>query len=152
MIAVASPGTQTLPVPAGSLLLLGRPVDAATFGLDVAADPNIGDRSLSPGVTDGFGEVDATASPSLKKFVRKRGSQTGPTTGLVVGLLRLAGRGDARQLRHGAGPGTVATSSEPMEFFVGVPGSVGNGITGAVRFVVRTARGVRLSTWASCRR
>ena len=45
---------------------------------------------------------------------------------------------------RGPAEGTVATSSGPLEFFVGVPGSVGNGITGAVRFVVRTARGVRL--------
>jgi hypothetical protein len=69
------------------LLVLGRPVDAATFALDAARDPSTGNRSLSPGVTDGFGEIDATASPELKTFVRKRGPQTGPTTGFVSGLL-----------------------------------------------------------------
>jgi hypothetical protein len=87
VLACASPATQSLPVPSGSLLLLGRPVDAATFALDAATDPTIGNRTLSPGVTDGFGAVDGTASPTLKTFVRKRGSQTGPTKGQVVGLL-----------------------------------------------------------------
>jgi hypothetical protein len=87
VLAGESPATQTIPVPAGGLLVLGRPLDAAVLALDAAQDPGTGNRGLSPGVTDGFGEVDATASPEVKTFVRKRGSQTGPTSGLVIGVL-----------------------------------------------------------------
>ncbi|MFC8063902.1 hypothetical protein [Streptomyces sp. NPDC057293] len=37
-------------------------------------------------ITDGFGPVAQTVAPAVKVFVRKRGSQTGPTGGQIVGM------------------------------------------------------------------
>lgn len=85
VIACASPATQTIPVPTPDGLALGRPLDAATFSLDAATDPTIGNRTLAAGVT-GYGEVDGTESPTVGIFIRKRGSKSGPTAGQVVGL------------------------------------------------------------------
>ncbi|MFF4528330.1 hypothetical protein ACFY1P_03565 [Streptomyces sp. NPDC001407] len=82
-LAAESPKTQTIPVPSGSELLLGKPLDAATVSLDEARNHN---RTISHGIVDGFGVVDSSTSPSLKMPVKKRGSQSGPTTGLVVGV------------------------------------------------------------------
>jgi hypothetical protein len=83
VIARESPATQTIPVPAGSLLLLGREIDAATVGLDAAVNQG---RTISDAIADGFGTVDSTSSPNVGMFVKKRGSQTGPTSGQVVGI------------------------------------------------------------------
>jgi hypothetical protein len=80
-VAVVSPATQTFPVPAGTTLLLGRPVDAATISLDLLA----GDRSVTGAIAD-VGVVDATKPPRVGMFVRKRGSQSGPTGGFISGL------------------------------------------------------------------
>ncbi|ANP51565.1 hypothetical protein J2Z21_009049 [Streptomyces griseochromogenes] len=82
-IAVASPATQTIPVPSGAGLLLGRQLDAATVSLGEAVDQG---RTLNHAITDGFGVIDSTMPPSTGMFVRKRGSQSGPTAGIVVGI------------------------------------------------------------------
>lgn len=82
-LTAESPKTQTIPVPSGSQLLLGRPLDAATVSLDEARNQN---RQISHEIADGFGVVDSSTSPSVKMPVKKRGSQSGPTTGLVVGV------------------------------------------------------------------
>ena len=83
-------------------------------------------RTLTPALVTSYGYL------ALTDAGRFCGFDWPEAAGMLGGYVR------------GPAPGTVATSSEPMEFFVGVPGSVGNGIAGAVRFVVRTARGVRL--------
>jgi hypothetical protein len=83
VIAFESPQTQTIPVPAGPTLLLGRPVDAATVSLDLAFAHH---RTVTTAIADGVGVVDATKPPHVGMFVRKRGSQTGPTGGMVVGI------------------------------------------------------------------
>jgi hypothetical protein len=75
VIARESPATQTIPVPAGPLLLLGREIDAATVGLDAVVNQG---RTISDAIADGFGAVDSTSSPNVGMFVKKRGSQTGP--------------------------------------------------------------------------
>lgn len=87
VIAAESPETQTIPVPAGPLLLLGREIDAATFSLDKAVDPTIGARTISHSIADNFGVINSTTSPDVEMFVRKRGSQSGPTSGQVVGIV-----------------------------------------------------------------
>ncbi|MGW7200837.1 hypothetical protein [Streptomyces chryseus] len=81
--AFDSPVTQTIPTPAGGRLWLGRQVDSAIVALDEAAQQG---RTFSNEITDGFGPVAQTLAPALKMFVRKRGSQTGPTGGLIVGM------------------------------------------------------------------
>lgn len=81
--AFESPISQTIPTPAGGVLWLGRPIDAAVFSLDEAA----AQRTFASELADGFGPVERTAAPRVKTFVRKRGSQTGPTGGLIVGLV-----------------------------------------------------------------
>ncbi|GAB2836432.1 hypothetical protein GCM10022221_39450 [Actinocorallia aurea] len=79
-----SPVKQTIPTPANGKLLLGRQVDAAIFDLDeAAAQP---DRDFSNEIADGFGAVTQTLAPKVGMFVRKRGSQTGPTGGQIVGM------------------------------------------------------------------
>lgn len=80
--ALDSPVTQTIPTPAGGTLWLGRQVDAAIIALDEAAQQG---RTFSNEIADGFGVVAQTLSPAVKMPVRKRGSQTGPTGGLIVG-------------------------------------------------------------------
>ncbi|WP_117208589.1 hypothetical protein [Allorhizocola rhizosphaerae] len=87
-----SPVAQTIPVPTGlgpfgGALWLGRAVDAGIFALDEAIQHN---RTVSNGIADGFGPVDSTAMPAVKMFVRKRGAQTGPTGGLIVGIVLVA--------------------------------------------------------------
>ena len=82
-IAVESPATQTIPVPTAEGLLLGRPIDAATVSLDEAVNQG---RSLSGAILDNFGVVDATTPPNVGMFVTKRGSQSGPTSGIVLGI------------------------------------------------------------------
>ncbi|MFJ7906667.1 hypothetical protein [Kitasatospora sp. NPDC096204] len=87
-ITVESPATQTIPVPSGPVLLLGRPLDAATVALDEALNQG---RTISHAIVDGpdFGVVDATKPPSVGTFVKKRGSQSGPTAGTVTGIQSL---------------------------------------------------------------
>jgi hypothetical protein len=81
--AFDSPVSQTAPTPAGGTLWLGRQVDAAIIALDEATQQG---RTLSNEIADGFGSVDGTVAPAVKMFVRKRGSQTGPTGGQIVGI------------------------------------------------------------------
>jgi hypothetical protein len=83
VVACESPATQTMGVPAGALLLLGRGIDAATVRLDEATNQG---RTISHEIADGFGVIDATSSPHVGMFVNKRGSQSGPTSGQVVGV------------------------------------------------------------------
>ncbi|MFI2188616.1 hypothetical protein [Streptomyces sioyaensis] len=90
-ITVESPATQTIPVPSGPALLLGRPLDAATVSLDEARNQG---RTISHAIADGFGVVDSTKPPSVPMFVKKRGSQSGPTTGLVTGITFMPWEGD----------------------------------------------------------
>ncbi|MFI0226018.1 hypothetical protein [Streptomyces lydicus] len=78
-----SPVTQTIPTPAGGTLWLGRQVDASIIALDDAAQQH---RTFSNEIADGFGAVAQTLSPTVRMFVRKRGSQSGPTGGLIVGM------------------------------------------------------------------
>jgi len=80
-IAVESPETQTIPVPAGTQLLLGRPVDAATISLDQLG----AGRSATGSIAD-LGTVDSTKPPRVGMFVTKRGSQSGPTGGFITGI------------------------------------------------------------------
>ncbi|GAA2776636.1 hypothetical protein GCM10010521_64170 [Streptomyces rameus] len=81
-----SPVKQTIPTPAGATLWLGREVDAAIFDLDEAVAQKGGAREFSNEIADGFGAVAQTLTPTVRMFVRKRGSQTGPTGGLIVGM------------------------------------------------------------------
>lgn len=83
VIACQSPATQTIPVPNGPLLVLGSEIDAATVSLDTAVAQG---RTITNAIADGFGVIAATAPPYVGMFVRKRGSQTGPTTGLITGF------------------------------------------------------------------
>ncbi|WP_411090915.1 hypothetical protein [Streptomyces sp. 049-1] len=83
VITFDSPMTQAIPTPVGGELWLGRQVDAAVIALDEAAQHG---RTFSNGITDGFGPVAQTVAPAVKMFVRKRGSQTGPTGGQIVGM------------------------------------------------------------------
>ncbi|MGC0327434.1 hypothetical protein RKD23_000424 [Streptomyces sp. SAI-170] len=83
VIAFDSPATQTIPTPVGGQLWLGRQVDAAIVALDEAAQQG---RTFSNTITDGFGAVAQTLAPTVKMFVRKRGSQSGPTGGQIVGV------------------------------------------------------------------
>jgi hypothetical protein len=82
-IRCESPATQTIPVLAGLVLVLGRPIDAAIVSLDEARSQG---RTISDAIVDGFGVVDSTTSPRVGMFVKKRGSQTGPTSGQVIGI------------------------------------------------------------------
>lgn len=84
VINCESPATQTIPVPSGpQVLLLGREIDAATVSVDQALSEG---RTISHTIADGFGVVSSTSSPSVGMFVKKRGSQSGPTSGQVVGF------------------------------------------------------------------
>ncbi|MFG2352726.1 hypothetical protein [Streptomyces sp. NPDC048521] len=91
-ITAESPATQTVPVPSGTALLLGRPLDAAIVSLDEARNEG---RTISHSIVDGFGVVDSTKPPSVPMFVKKRGSQSGPTTGLVTGITFMPWEGGA---------------------------------------------------------
>ncbi|MDP9333479.1 MAG: hypothetical protein M3Q30_09245 [Actinomycetota bacterium] len=82
VVAAESPMTQTIPVPSGPELLLGREIDAATISLDEATNQG---RTISDAILDNFGVITATTSPTLKMFIKKRGSQTGPTSGFIAG-------------------------------------------------------------------
>ena len=95
VLAFDSPIAQTIPVPTGTGLWLGRQVDAATISLSEAATQG---RSFANEIADGFGAVDSTAAPVVQDFVRKRGSQTGPTGGQIVA------RTLAMKWRHGQPP------------------------------------------------
>ncbi|GHF36169.1 hypothetical protein [Streptomyces griseosporeus] len=81
-----SPVKQTIPTPAGRTLWLGRQVDAAIFDLDEAVTQDGDVREFSNEIADGFGAVAQTLAPTVGMFVRKRGSQSGPTGGLIVGV------------------------------------------------------------------
>ncbi|MFF4833971.1 hypothetical protein [Streptomyces sp. NPDC001315] len=78
-----SPVTQTIPTPAGGTLWLGRQIDAAIFALDEADQHG---RTFSNEIADGLGAVTQTLAPAEQMFVRKRGSQTGPTGGQIIGM------------------------------------------------------------------
>jgi hypothetical protein len=80
--AFVSPVTQTIPVPAGPLLLLGRDIDAAAIDMQLATSSG---RTLSAGILD-TGPVASTAAPQVGMFIKKRGSQTGLTRGQIIGL------------------------------------------------------------------
>jgi hypothetical protein len=81
--AFDSPVAQTIPSPAGGTLWLGRQIDAATIALDEATQQG---RTFSNEIADGFGSVDSTVAPAVTMFVRKRGSQTGPTGGQIIAI------------------------------------------------------------------
>ncbi|MET7649267.1 hypothetical protein ABZS83_37760 [Streptomyces sp. NPDC005426] len=81
-----SPMLQTIPTPAGATLWLGRQMDAAIFDLDEAVTQGGDVREFSNEMADGFGAVAQTLAPTVGMFVRKRGSQSGPTGGLIVGV------------------------------------------------------------------
>jgi hypothetical protein len=81
--ACVSPATQTIPTPAGPLLLLGRDIDAATIDMQTAIDNG---RTLSGEILDINGPVAATTAPQVGMFIKKRGSQTGLTRGQIIGI------------------------------------------------------------------
>ncbi|MFG3518414.1 hypothetical protein [Streptomyces bobili] len=83
VIAFDSPVSQAIPTAAGGTLWLGRQVDAAIIALDEAAQQG---RSFSNEIANGFGAVAQSLVPAVKMFVRKRGSQTGPTGGQIIGI------------------------------------------------------------------
>ncbi|MEU6278176.1 hypothetical protein ABZ871_38145 [Streptomyces populi] len=79
-----SPVKQSIPTPAGGELWLGRQVDASIFDLDEGVAQS---RKPSNEIADGYGPISQTKSPEVPMFVRKRGSQSGPTGGLVKGVV-----------------------------------------------------------------
>jgi hypothetical protein len=78
-----SPATQTIPTPAGPLLLLGRDIDAATIATQIAIDKG---RTLSAELLDTGGPVASTQAPAVGQFIKKRGSQSGLTRGQIIGM------------------------------------------------------------------
>jgi hypothetical protein len=109
--AFVSPVTQTIPVPAGSLLLLGRDIDAAAVDMQLATSSG---RTLSAGILD-TGPVTSTAAPQVGMFIKKRGSQTGLTRGQIIGM-NLAVRWTAAQ----PPPGHAYYMSRQYDIFVNV--------------------------------
>jgi hypothetical protein len=113
-ITVESPATQTIPVPMGLVLALSRPIDAATVGLDEAVNEG---RTISDAILDNFGVVDATKPPNVGMFVKKRGSQSGPTSGLVVGIHPIVDWTVADTPVPNPPPGHVYTMTQQYEIF-----------------------------------